>query len=145
MRISMSLQKLRELLAKGPSGLVPADSRDQLVELLKSCWTEFEGGDESRMEVYKLDRIEDIYWCSPLLSFIIERHGGVVQGSTQAERQRWDINIQELVAKKYIVGSKRLSKSAPSVNFRMIVGKIVQQIEQGPQATEVEHSGIIWE
>jgi hypothetical protein len=140
----MSLQKLRELLAKVPSGLVPADSRDQLVELLKSCWTEFEGGDESRMKVYKLDRIKDMCWCSPLLSFIIVRHGRAAQGSKRAERQRWDINIQELVAKQYIVGSKLLSKSASPVNFRMIAEKIMREIDHGPLKIGVKHNGIIW-
>ena len=48
---------------------------------ISECWDLFGTSDDSSMEAYKLDgRTEGLSWNPPILSFDIERHGGVAKG-----------------------------------------------------------------
>jgi hypothetical protein len=38
-------------------------------------------------------RMEDVEWALPILTFVIERHGGTVLGSSRAELQQWRLDI----------------------------------------------------
>jgi hypothetical protein len=48
--------------------------------------------------------MEDLEWNPPMLSFIIERHGAMVLGSTRAENQRWEIDMNKMEAECYSFG-----------------------------------------
>jgi hypothetical protein len=62
----------------------PISDASELETLLKECWYEFEGADDTKMWPSKLTgRMEDITWDPPILTFKIERHGGTVMGSTR--------------------------------------------------------------
>ena len=70
-----------------------------LESLVIDSWDEFSGSSNGGMTVYKLTgRIENLYWEPPILSFIIERHGGLVLGSTRAEKQKWELNLDTRTA-----------------------------------------------
>jgi hypothetical protein len=90
------LDRLRAHLATiQPGELV--DTTD-LEPLLAGSWDEFTG-DYGGMEGYKLlGRIEDVMWQPPKLAFTIERHGGTVMGSTRAELQHWEVNVEQKTA-----------------------------------------------
>src|SRR5947208_12462125 len=54
---------------------------DALVRLLQGCWHNLQGSGETRMAAWKLERIEQVRWDPPVLSFVVERHGAAVLGS----------------------------------------------------------------
>jgi hypothetical protein len=83
--------ELQNLMSTVPPGNV-ANTAD-VEELLASCWELFEG-DDGGLAGYKLKgRMEEVKWNPPILSFVIERHGGTVLGSGYAELQSWTVDI----------------------------------------------------
>ena len=46
------------------------------------------------MSAEKLDRLKDPVWDPPVLSFVIERHGETVLGSSRASLQHWSLNLE---------------------------------------------------
>ena len=80
------------------------------------------------MEPYKLiGRMEDVQWQAPILSFNIERHGGTVQGSTRAEIQHWEVNVDELTAKCDLTWYRELEPRAEAVKEAELV-QLAQEI-----------------
>jgi hypothetical protein len=41
----------------------------------------------------KIERIEEATWEDPIFTFVIERHGRTVHGSSRAELQRWTVDL----------------------------------------------------
>jgi len=56
------------------------------------------------------ERMESVEWSPPHLQFTIERHGGTVHGSTRADLQRWDVNVQRGTATLIAGGVRQLRK-----------------------------------
>jgi hypothetical protein len=66
------------------------------------------------MAAYKLGgRVEEPRWDPPLLTFIIERHGGTVLGSSLAELQHWQIDTESNRAEIIKEGYRQLSPQQP--------------------------------
>ena len=124
---SHPMQKLKEYLRSlGPG---PISDMSQLPDLLADCWDELDGGNAEGMESYKLSgRMEDVSWEPPLLSFIIERHGGFVLGSTRAERHKWGIDVEAKSANCVTVGHKQLRPMQPKWDPGPVVQEIVPLI-----------------
>ena len=87
-REPMIINTLIQVLGQTSPGALTKDVCDKVVPLLRECWQDFRGWDETSMQPRKLDRAEELHWNPPLLSFTIERHGAIVLGSTRAELQR---------------------------------------------------------
>lgn len=92
------LRELRALLERLPPGKVPIDFEARVKELLAEVWSEFAGAEETKMEPHKVWRAENLQWDPPVLSFIVERHGGLVMGSTRAELQKWNVDFEKMQA-----------------------------------------------
>jgi hypothetical protein len=67
-------ERLREHLNSLPPGEI--EDPGQLVELLAACWYQLPDSTFEGMTKGKLQRMEDVKWDPPRLSFTIERHGG---------------------------------------------------------------------
>src|SRR3990172_4427109 len=81
---------LRAFLTSLPPGRVREETLDKLEHLLVDSWDELDGSHLEGMRAYKLvGRMEEVEWRPPTLSFTIERHGGVMYGSSRAELQEW--------------------------------------------------------
>ena len=92
------MHELRAYVASIPSGHI--DETSSLEDVLSGCWYEFSGSNADKMAGYKLhNRIEQVTWEPPLLSFKIERHGGTARGSSRADIYSWELNVEEQVAK----------------------------------------------
>nr|WP_281721651.1 hypothetical protein [Nitrosomonas nitrosa] len=66
----------------------------ELERLLANCWDELEGSFDHAMTGSKLtDRMENLTWKPPILQFLIERHGGTMNGSSRAEVHTWQVNV----------------------------------------------------
>jgi len=99
-----------------------------LEELLSDCWGELRG-DTGGMAGYKLkNRLEDAKWDPPILSFAIERHGGIVMGSGYAEIQDWKVNLDD--------GTATLERPY-SPRKRWVVGHRNSPLKVGPIAAEI--------
>lgn len=90
-------QQLVAYLRALPAGKIE-DAR-MLERLLASCWDALDGsGAEGMSERKLLGRMEDVRWEPPRVSFMIERHGATVLGSTRAALQSWSIDIDAKTA-----------------------------------------------
>lgn len=107
------LEALKDFLSKIEWGPIPAAEVSQVEKLLEECWHLFDGSDKERMEGYKLlRRTEDLFWSPPILSFKIERHGALVQGSSRAEVHEWRVDLNNNEAS--IVDTELRQKKTPS-------------------------------
>ncbi len=131
---------LRQLLTKLSDGQVPLDKRPELVELLEDCWDMFSGSDQESMEAYKLERMDEPWWDPPLLKFIIERHGGTVLGSTRAERQCWNVDLDRRIAECNVIGYRQLHPKQAPVDVKPIAEELVKLIINGSQDDHLQWS-----
>lgn len=131
------MQQLLEYLRSIPTGKIA--SAGELASLLAACWGEFDGADAEGMEPYKLlGRMEDIAWDPPHLSFTIERHGGTVKGSTRAELQHWNIDVETRSATCGTGGHRQLQPMQPKLNVKPIAEEIVGLILKRQQDSRLK-------
>ena len=126
-----SLQALRDHLAGIPSGMV-AEPGD-IPRLLADCWDEFEGSDAEGMGAWKLPRMEDPEWEPPVLSFIIERHGATVCGSSRAEVHAWSVDLDKQTAGCAKVSHRQVRPMQPALKVEPVVNAIVDLIVRGQE------------
>jgi hypothetical protein len=118
----------------------PITETTKLTNLLETFWSEFAGSTSEGMTGNKLrNRIEDVNWNPPMLSFSIERHGATVLGSSRAEYQSWEINFEEKTASFQNIGYKQIIPKAPRMNLRPIAEEIAHMI-----MSYQEDSRLIW-
>lgn len=121
------MQNLNKYLSSIPPG--PISDTAKLVRLVADCWEQFNGSGEGGMESRKLPgRMENVCWYPPLLTFIIERHGGIVCGSTRAEIQKWTLDIDTKTAICEKVSHRQLKPMLPGFNVLPVARKIVRLI-----------------
>lgn len=118
----VSCDHLHTLLAEISLG--PVADMGPLLELLTPCWDEFRGSGDRAMATYKLRRVERASWNPPTLTFVIERHGGTVMGSSRAELQQWTLDLDAMTAKCEEVGHRQLAPMQP----RLDVGPLADEI-----------------
>jgi len=109
-----------------------ADTTD-LERLLAACWDQF-SGDYGGMDGYKLlGRTEDVTWLPPKLTFTIERHGGTIMGSTRAELQHWEVNVEQKTAVIVKCGHRQLKPMAERIYIKPLVESILAAIRSGSE------------
>ena len=109
----------------------PVEETTHLERLLAEVWDDL-GGDNGGMAGHKLiGRMEDVQWNPPLLTFVIERHGGTVLGSTRAELQRWTVDLDRQTATCQRTGHRQLSPMAKRVDVGSIADQIASRIVGG--------------
>ena len=90
-------------LQAGPVGDVAT-----LTLLLAACWGDLVG-DHGGMVGHKLPgRMEKFVWQPPTITFRIKRHGGTKPGSTRAELQRWQVDLEKKTATLVKAGHRQL-------------------------------------
>lgn len=126
------MNKLHDLLMRVEPGNVPEATG--LDRLLADHWDQFDGSDAGGMEAYKLlHRMETVQWQPPILTFIIERHGGTVCGSTRAELQHWSVDLDAKTATITKTGHRQLVPMAPRLSIKAIAQEVAQTILDGKQ------------
>ena len=124
-----STDKLNVYLANLPCGKITETSI--LKKLLSECWPLFDGCDEHGMDAGKLDRMEDVDWKPPVLSFTIERHGAAVLGSIYADLHRWRVNAEQKKAECISDRRRQIKKRQPNLDVKSDTQKIVDAIIKG--------------
>jgi hypothetical protein len=125
-----ALDELRHYLNGLPAGKV--EDKEELVHVLAACWNRFRGAGFQGMTSGKLFRLENATWNPPELSFLLERHGGTVLGSTRAVLQRWTVNLDRGTAHcDSYHGYRQLQKRATPIRTAPLVDEIVALILSG--------------
>jgi len=132
-----TLNTLTDYLNKLGHGLV--SDHGKTLMLLSGCWEALEGSDDQRTSADKLYRAEKLSWDGSILSFILERHGATVNGSSRAEVHHWEVNINTRNANILKKGVKQLYPMSPRMNFKMVAEGVANQILTGEQ-----HENIQW-
>jgi hypothetical protein len=101
-----------------------------LESLLADAWDELTGGGNlGGMEGSKLlGRMEDATWRPPVLSFVIERHGGTVCGSSRAELQGWTIDSEQGTASWETKSHRQLYPMGPRLKLEPLAEEVVRLI-----------------
>lgn len=63
-----------------------------------------------------------------MLAFTIERHGRTVLGSTRAELQRWEVNLDTQEASCFSAGYRQVAPTSPRVNFQQVARELAPLI-----------------
>jgi hypothetical protein len=131
------LQYLQNL----PGGPISAEKRDTVLNLLKDCWGEFTGSADTKMGSWKVVRDGgpvDLTWSPPVLSFTIDRHGSLVLGSTRAEKQHWDLDLEKRTAHAETAGHRQIHRPASPFSTKQmaaIADQVCSTVQEGPDST----------
>jgi hypothetical protein len=135
-----ALNALRRALTDMPSGPIAGPAKAQIEGLLADAWHGLKGAGAEGMTVGKLrGRTEELTWQPPDLSFVIERHGATVLGSTRGELHRWDINVETGEAACRPGGYRQLSPRASAVKVQPLVEEVVRAVLR-----HEEHPAVTW-
>jgi hypothetical protein len=112
-----------------------------LERVLAVSWDEFTGHDGG-MEGHKLlKRMEDVTWTPPKLTFAIERHGGTVMGSTRAEFQKWEVDLDKRTTTLAKTGHRQLRPMANRIYIKPLVEIALATIRSGGDNELVSRHG----
>ncbi|MDA8336995.1 MAG: hypothetical protein M0Z41_18765 [Peptococcaceae bacterium] len=120
-------------LAVGPDDAVPPAYVDEIEKLLAAAWPSLMGYEEGMKPEKLRGRMEEIHWKPPVLSFAIERHGRTVMGSTRADLQYWDIDLNKRERTSSGGGYRQLYPMASRVNVSPLAEDVARAIVQGQQ------------
>ena len=92
-------KQLEPILVGLNTGLLNDIDTSRVVEFLAEHWDQLDKYVEGGMRGVKaVGRTEQMEWQPPVLSFKIERHGGIALGSSRAELQHWQLDTADCVA-----------------------------------------------
>jgi hypothetical protein len=123
------ISDLRAFLETQPRGAVLDTNR--LVQLLSSCWDEFDGSSETSMKWDKLWRIEHPEWSPPILSFSIERHSQTVMGSKRASLHDWSVDLENRTVSIVRTRQRQLRPNAKRLDVKAIAEAVADLIISG--------------
>lgn len=109
-------------------GAGPLVDRAGLITCLIPVWADLEGASDWAMEPRKLGRMEDPTWLPPVLTFVVERHGGTVYGSSRADLQTWTVNLDRATAISATTGRRQVRPQAARLDVGPIVDDVVRLV-----------------
>jgi hypothetical protein len=119
-------------LAGTPPGPLPEATQRKLEVSLSTCWDLLDGSSAGGMEASKLHgRTEHMAWAPPILRFQIERHGAAVLGSSRAELQGWEIDLQRRTATLVDSGGRQIRPTAAPMDVGAIAAEIASIVNDG--------------
>jgi hypothetical protein len=134
-----NLEKLRVRLASMSPGELAGEGADRVVADLANAWDDLEGSEEGGMDANKFNRsIEKLEWEPPVLSFQIERHGGYMQGSTRAELQRWNVDLEQGAAGIVSIGRRQLQPMDARLDVKRLASEIAVLIVDGQESPRLK-------
>jgi hypothetical protein len=134
------MKELASLLNKTEPGEVANTTK--LEKALSAAWDDLAGAGDGGMDCWKLlGRMEKVIWQPPFLSFVIERHGGTVSGSTRAELQHWAVNLDTMTAEITKTGHRQLYPMKKRVKVEPIKDEIVKKILAGEDDPRLKWRG----
>lgn len=125
-----TVKMLIDELVRHPPGPI-TEGRDRVLDYLREAWDDFEGAHDEKMEAYKLqpDRVENLRWYPPVLSFGIVRHGSTALGSIYGEVQGWDANLDTLWAASSVGRKRQVSPADKRLDTLKLARKVAALIK----------------
>lgn len=114
----------------------------ELAPLLADAWDYFEiDGDDGGIGADKLqaNRVEQPEWDGTIVSFLIERHGGTCAGSTRADVQRWEVELDRRTASWLPQSPRQVKPMRAGWDASPVADEIIRMI-----ARKETHPGIRW-
>ena len=133
---NLHFDALREYLKGIPTGAIP--STNEVSTLLARCWDALKITNRQGMRPDKLHRMEEVDWDPPRLSFLIERHGGTVRGSVNAEVQGWIIDVEQQIGSCTDSGTRLVGERKARLNFAPLVEQVVLIIEDRKEDSRLQ-------
>jgi hypothetical protein len=122
------MKDLIRLVAHTPPGRIRDTS--VLERLLEEYWTQLDGSATSGMCGWRLvERMENVFWRPPVLSFSIERHR--VCGAAQALVQHWKVDFHRNTASITQTENRTLTPVSPSDSVEALGQSMAQAILTG--------------
>ncbi|MHC1768181.1 MAG: hypothetical protein AB9869_28570 [Verrucomicrobiia bacterium] len=138
-RAALEWRELRDYLTASPAGMI--SDRERLAKLLSVCWDQFDGANGGGMQAYKLhQRMERIEWKPPFLSFCIERHGGMTFGSSRAELQIWELNLEDKTASHGSAGYRQIYPRSPALDVQPMADATAGEIVERKRSSNLKWS-----
>jgi hypothetical protein len=122
------LSRLRTLLLQLAEGPVPDERREEIVAALETAWNELDGSDVEGTTAEKINDPERLHWKDPVLSFIVERHGRTVLGSTRADMHHWSVDVANGTADCSLGPYRQIAPLSPRVDTKVIAEEIASRI-----------------
>jgi hypothetical protein len=139
--IPSEIPLLREILESLDPGPIPVERREAVERALASAWHEFGGHEGGMSSPHKiLNRSESLEWSPPVLSFVIERHGGTVLGSVWADLQRWDVDLDGQVARATVCGRRRVGEPQKAFRVDELARELAGVMEAAQEDARLERS-----
>jgi len=120
-----SLKRYLEAQAAGPI------DASKVAGLLSQCWHVFKGTRETKMRMDKLHRMEEPKWVPPMLTFLIERHGATVMGSSRAAVHVWALDLETLTATVAEDGRRQLYPMDKQLDVKPLAQNLADAITNG--------------
>lgn len=137
------LARLRAAVADLPPSTVESEAVVRVEEALAAAWDFLDGSPGGGMQGYKvIGRTEDMRWEPPFLRFRIERHGAVMMGSTRAEIQAWEVDLEGATASWEEAGVRQVRKPSARVTAKQIQ-RMARDVATAMRAG-VEHPCVEW-
>jgi hypothetical protein len=134
------LDETRAFVDELPTGRLTKANTTEVERRLSTCWHLLEGSEAGGMEGRKfLGRTENMEWEPPTLRFQLERHGGAVHGSSRAELQRWEIDLQVEIARIVDSSRRQLRQADPRLDVCAIAAEIASIVIEGRDDVRVQH------
>jgi hypothetical protein len=143
----MTIENLVRVLNRVPAGAIPASISDELFKYVVASWNEFSGSSITNMDALKIlrdDGPDEVTWHPPCLSFVIDRHGATVLGSTRAEKQQWTLNLEKRTADQMPIGYRQLRPNASKLDVKPLADGVRKAVQEGPSSpSQLVSDGII--
>jgi hypothetical protein len=127
-------------------GALTGDAANDVERLLGTAWGRLEGSHDGGMKGEKLvGRAESLHWSPPFLTFVIERHGAFVKGSTRAELQKWEIDVSRNTARIVAQSRRQLVAMDARLDVKPLTAEIAAMIlraGEAPALKWVNHSRV---
>jgi hypothetical protein len=123
-----AIGNLRATLDRIAIGPVSSDQEDLVRRSLAEAWEHLPGSDEESTDAYKLHRAENLQWQPPILSFVLERHGGTVVGSSRAALHNWEADLNLRQARIVRLGRRQLTSQDERLNVKPLAEEVAKAI-----------------
>jgi hypothetical protein len=121
------LGELREFLAPREPGALTGCVG--LEAVLAAAWPELDGADAEAMRSDKLyGRVENPQWEPPRLTFVVERHGQTVNGSSRASLHTWTVDVAAGTATCRVGRFRQLRPRSSPFDVGPVVAELVAAI-----------------
>jgi hypothetical protein len=125
------LKCLRDAVAGTPVGPLGEGCESSIRLALGAAWPYLCGSDAESTSESKLYRAEDLTWAPPSLTFVLERHGGTVNGSSRGALHHWAVDPVAETATIYEVSHRQLYPMAKRLDTKALAQSIADLVVEG--------------